>query len=327
MKLFQDSVFNRFILILLFTSLAILISVADRTPAHLEKRFPNVRLMDELKEYTHGVVDQTVSGPYVYRVLVPYSVKGISQLLPMMGEVTIDYFLKVFILFLCQISFFVYMRNIFSSFESLFAVLWLDYLVGFSLTAFQGPSVIETGDLFNLAVFIISLILIRRNSTILLYLLLFIGTFNRETTWFILPIVFLNDFMLKKGITRSLAVLFAIALPYFGLRFGIHTESPSWFIVNGISRNIPFLESTFTFQALSANLHFIALIGPLLFLAIIGFKDRPQFLKIAASVVPLFIIMHYFVGLINEFRIWIPLYVLLIPLAVDSLRNRFTNII
>ena len=312
---------NGFLIFLLFVTLATLISVADRAPIHLENSQRELHLRKHLELYVEQVVHHTIPGPFVYRILMPYTIDAVAQLVPAFSPVTIDFALKISLLIVCQVSFFSYTRIFFSSFEAIAGVLWLDLLLGFSLSSIQGPSVIETADVFNLAIFIMSMIAIIGDSPLLLVSLLFIGTLNRETTWFVLPIVMINDGVLKKGPYRSLMAFAAIAIPYFGLRLVIPSASPMWFMTEGIVRNIPFLSDEYTRAALSANAHLLILIAPLVFLAVRKFKDHPQFLRIAVSITPLFILVHYVTGWIIEARLWMPLFVLLVPLAIDTLRT------
>ena len=321
MRLFRLPEQNSYLILLVFAAVAALIAIADRAPIHLENSQRELQLSSGLELYVDQVVHHTIVGPFAYRVLMPYTVDAIARLLPVFNRVTVDFTLKIALLFLCQVSFFSYMRTFFSLFESITGVLWLDLLLGFSLSSIQGPSVIETADVFNLAIFIMSLIAIHGDSPAVLVSLLFIGTLNRETTWFILPIVILNDAVEKKGTYRSLIACAAISVPYFGLRLVIPSSSTDWFITEGVVRNIPFLSKEYTNAALSANAHVLILLAPLVLLALRRFNDHPLFLRVAASITPLFIIVHYIVGWVIEARLWMPLFALLLPLAIDTLRT------
>jgi hypothetical protein len=168
-------------------------------------------------------------------------------------------------------------------------------------------------------IFSLALHAIYRDRFILLCAVLFLGTFNRETTWILLPILFLREWFGPRAWRRLVVAIVAVALPYFGLRWLIASPAPIWFLTQDIRLNIPFISPQHTWGALVANLHLLFLLGPLIVLGIYRFREHPVFLQIAASIAPLFIIIHYVVGSIRETRLWMPLYLVLIPLALDNL--------
>ncbi|MCI0697048.1 hypothetical protein L0337_34205 [candidate division KSB1 bacterium] len=306
-------------LLLIFAGAAVMICIIDRAPMHLQSRFPEVRIQGEFQEYLDGVVDQTLPGPYVYRIFVPYLIFSLHKSLPLINMLTWDFGLKILILVFCQLAFFNYLRSFFSGMAALAGVLWFDILIGVSLFHIQGPSVIETADLMNVLIFSLALLAIYRGRFILLCAVLFVGTFNRETTWILLPILFLREWFGPCSWRRLLVAVAVVALPYFSLRWLITSPTPIWFLTQDIRLNIPLLSPQHTWGALVANLHLLFLLGPLIVLGIYRFREHPVFLRIAASIAPLFIIIHYIVGSIRETRLWMPLYLLLIPLALDNL--------
>ncbi len=296
-----------------------MLSIIDRAPMHLQSRFPEVQIQKEFHEYLGGVVDRTLPGPYVYRIFVPYLIFILHKGLPLINTLMWDLGLKILILTFCQLVFFNYLRSFFSGMVALAGVLWFDILIGVSLFHIQGPSVIETADLLNALVFGLALQAIYRNRFILLCVVLFCGTFNRETTWILLPILFLQEWFGGRSWRRFLIAVAAVALPYFGLHWLIASSTPIWFLTQDIRLNVPFLAPQHTWGALVANLHLFFLLGPLIVLGVYRFREHPVFLQIACSIVPLFIIIHYIVGSIRETRLWMPLYLLLIPVAIDNL--------
>jgi hypothetical protein len=96
-------------------------------------------------------------------------------------------------------------------------------------------------------------------------------------------------------------------------------QGNAWFTFEGLERNIPFLSKEYTATALVGNLHVIFLLGPLLLAGLYRFNEHPRFLRVAASIAPLFILVHYAVGTIVEARLWMPLFVVLIPLALRNI--------
>jgi hypothetical protein len=183
----------------------------------------------------------------------------------------------------------------------------------------MGPSVVETADIFNLVIFILALLTLYENKFFLFLLLIFFGTFNRETTWFLLPVLFLHDFKNKKGFYRTMIAFVVIALPYFGLRLLIHSDDASWFTIEKFSQNLPFLSSEMTTTALIANFHTATFLLPFIILTGMNFKKHPDFLRIAAFITPLFIAIHYVLGSIIETRLWLPLVIILIPTSLNTI--------
>lgn len=310
---------QRLALLFLFAGLAVTISIIDRAPMHLQSRFPEVRIRAEFQEYLDGVVHQTLPGPYVYRVFVPYLIFFLHRSLPDISPLFFDWALKIIILVFCQIVFFSYLRSFFSGIAAFAGVLWFDISIGVSLFHIQGPSVIETADLMIVLIFSLALRAIFLDRFVLLCAILFAGTLNRETTWMLLPILFLREWFGDRAWRRVLIAVAAVALPYFGLRWLIASPTTIWFLTQDIRGNIPFLSPQHTWVAIVANLHLLFLLGPSLLIGFHRFNAHPLFLRIAASITPLFIVIHYIVGSIRETRLWMPLYLLLIPLALNNL--------
>jgi len=307
------------IIVMLFCAIAVPLAIADRAPLHLEKYCPCVRLTTIMTLVVDGVNHSTAPGPFVYRVFIPYLAQGLHTVLPFLSLVNIDLVLKIFFLIICQFSFYYYLRIFFPSFVSLVGVFILDILLSFALSSIIGPSITENDDLMNLAIFTLSLIALNKNQLVYLLAFLFIGTFNRETTLLIIPIIFFNDYFSGKGIRRTLLACAAIVIPYLGLRIFIHSPEPNWFTFKWIIHNIPFLSSETTSNALIANAHLFFLLGPLIILSLMNYNKHPKFLRTASYITPLFIVVHYLVGRIIEVRLWIPLFVILIPLALNTL--------
>jgi hypothetical protein len=273
----------------------------------------------DFQEYMDGVIHGEYPGPVVYRVLAPYLVFWLHQGMPSMSPVTFDFLVKIFVLIAIQLSFFKYLRFFHDSFQALAGVFLFDALIGLTLSYHHGPSLPETGDLINVLVFILALTTLYLDRFALLCLILFLGTFNRETTWVLLPVLFLHDLLEGRPRWRILAALVSVAVPYFALRGLIDTPAPIWFRTDAIQDNLPFLSEESTHFALVSNVYFFVLLGPLVVTSLYQFKAHPRFLRIVGSMVPLFIVIHYAVGRIIETRIWMPLFIVLIPLVLHNL--------
>lgn len=307
------------LILLIFISFAYLLAIADRAPLHLEKNCPCIHFKADVSSYINGIIHTTSPGPYVYRIFIPYLAIGLYNIVPSLSLVDIDLILKILFIFLSQLTLYLYLRNFFRPIYSLLGVFILDILLSFTFSSILGPSIGENADLFNLIIFILALNAIYKNSFYLLLAILFIGTFNRETTIFLLPILFINDYTKRMNIYRSILACVVVAIPYFGLRFIIQSPEPNWLTFEGLIKNIPFLNQETTMNALMANIHTFFTLGALIVLSLTNFSKHPQFLRIAFSIVPLFILLHYIFGSVIETRLWIPLFAILIPLSIDTI--------
>ena len=106
---------------------------------HLEQRFPCVHLRVDITKYYEGVTEVTYPGPYVYRVLIPYLIKGIHIIVPVLSIVNIDLTIKIIILIFCQTVFYYYLTIFFSPIFSLAGVFYLDILLSFTFSSIPGP--------------------------------------------------------------------------------------------------------------------------------------------------------------------------------------------
>jgi hypothetical protein len=174
-------------------------------------------------------------------------------------------------------------------------------------------------DIFNVLIFVIAIFSLRQNKSFALYLSLVIGALNRETVWFIAPVVLIHDVIARKGYLRFIVAFFCIATPFIVLHLLIHSVDGSWFNLYGLPLNVPFLSSNLLMRVLVSNFHVMIFVGPLIALSAYRFKEQPLFLKIIASITPLFIVIHYVFGTVIESRLWLPLVVFLIPLASMNL--------
>jgi len=306
---------KKLILGILFASIAVLICLSERTPIHrAEFRTETIR---EFDLYYYGVVDRTLPGPYIYRVLIPFAIQGLTPLIPV-SPMNIDFALKCLLLFLCQIVFYTLLRSHLGELESITGVLLFALLLMFSLSYIHGPSVLETGDIANALVFAAALLLIERNKFMLLCLVGTLGMLNRETPIVLVPVLFLHDRFYNRGWFRSAILISVLAVVYLVPRVVIESPSANWFLFEGIPWNLPFVAENFA-KPLVANLRLLVLLGPLLLLGFSRFQEQPVLFKHAAILIPIFLLVHYVLATIIEARLWMPLFVVLIPMAMHTL--------
>ena len=312
---------KKFSRVILFLGIAIMLCIADRAPMHLNFHYKDVQIEQEFLSYFDGIVHGTAPGPYVYRILVPFFILNVQKIFSFADVLTIDFLLKIVLLYICQSYFFRYLRLFLGGVQSLAGVFLFDVYISLSLAYVQGPSFIETEDILNTLVFVAALDAIYRNRFMLLCGILFIGLLNRETVLLILPALVLADRSAKRGYMRSGLITAAMIMGYIGIRLFVGTKEFDWVTIGGMVLNIPYLSEKNALRAVTGNLHMIALLGPLITISAYNFKNHISFLKLAASIVPLFIVVHYVFGTIIETRLWMPLFVILIPLAIGNLQK------
>jgi hypothetical protein len=193
-------------------------------------------------------------------------------------------------------------------------------MLGFLLSFFKGPSVIETIDILNTLIIGAGLWAIYKRNYPLLATILFVGLLNRETPLLLLPILFLHEKLNKKNWSRVALISVFSLLVFAAPRFLINTASePVWFSSTDLAYNLPFYSDSSSREAIIANFRLIILLAPLMIIGLYKFKDHPKYLQIAAFMALALVVVHYFVGRIIETRLWMPLFPLLLPLVVRNL--------
>jgi hypothetical protein len=303
-------------LVFLFVGMAVTIALSDRAQIHPDVASARLSFQAALD----GVVHHTVDGPHVYRVLVYYLEWALARgtgIPPLM----IDFFLKSLLLLGIQWVFFSYLARFFSVPEAILGTVLLMLVQAASFGAVPGQWPSETMDLLNVFVFTLCVSLINAERFIPLLLLLFAGTLNRETTWLLLPIIAFRRFPERPDFSTLITATFAVAIPYFGVRLLVDTPEPSWWTMKALPENVGFLLEEYRWDAIVANVRLLVFLGPFLALSACRFREHPSFLLLTGSVIAPYILVHYLVGKIIEIRLWIPLLVILIPLALSGLSH------
>ena len=272
--------------------------------------------------YQNGVVDGSIGSPYAYRVLIPFSLQWSSRLLPFLELMNLDLLLKCVLLIVLQYSFWFYLREFMAPWPALAGVLVMNLMVGYALTFVQGPSVLESTDLFNLLVTVLALWGIYRRKWSLLVPLLFVAVFNRETPLLLWPIILCWQGWGRRGWLWPCCTALAVMIPYLGLRLFLEVDAVDWVLLDAAKHNIPFLAPDSLGHVMGANLKLLILLGPLGVIGFARFREQPKFLRAATTIILPFFAVHYLVGSVMETRLWMPLFPVLIPLALVNL-DRF----
>ena len=313
-------------LVVLFVCIAILLMIADRAPIHLDRRNPDPPISSDFTRHFDGVINGTIGGPYAYRVLVPWTTFAIHRVVPSVSNIDIDAALKTLVLFILQAAFFWSLRRYFQPWIALAGVLLLDVLIGYSLSYVLGPASGETTDLLNLLVFVLGLEFMLEPRTPALLILFVVGMLNRETPLLLVPLVFAVDRSERRGITRSCILLFASVAVYVGLRMALRVEGGSWFTMEGVAANIPGMATGMEGRALMSLLHVAVLLGPLFFMSAMGFMQKPLIFRGSIILAGVMVVIHFAVGTVIESRLWMPVFALLIPPSLETLRWHFGKI-
>ena len=295
---------------LFFTAVSVTLCLADRSSIHLDSAGAETEFESVLSSFA----EQKVDGPFAYRVLVPYLEWWLVQY-SSISPLTIDFFLKALTLAACQWIFWLYLRRFFGRIESLLGVFILDLFIMASLSTVVGQWPSETAEILNILTFALVLYLANDGRYLLLLPVLFVGTFNRETTWLLLPLIAATS----RKPAWVLCAVAAVIIPYSFLRLMIESPKPLWWTTDALARNIPLLSPTTTANGFVANIRLIFMLGPFLLAGAFGFRDHPRFLRLTSWIIPSYFIAHYVFGNIIEIRLWVPLLVVLVPLALSGL--------
>jgi len=312
---------QRLIEALLFLSFAFVILLNDRAPLHLQTWYPSVNFEATFHQYWQDVVTGNLPGPFAYRIAIPALYGKIAEWFGPPVLLSFDLGLKLIFLFLTQILFFNYLEKFFSRLVAFSGVGLLCFFTTWGLSFITGPSVIETIDLLNLLFFVAILHCLQQEKFLLACTLALLSMFNRETCLLLaaLPVFHLGK---KQGWQKSLVLAAAMAIPYISLRVFLPTSSVMGFSLLALKLNVPFLSAETTGRALISNLHFWGVVGPLLLAAWFGRKNLPNFLRAALLIAPSFIAVHYVFGTIIERRLWLPLFILVMPGVLQFFRNQ-----
>jgi hypothetical protein len=171
-------------------------------------------------------------------------------------------------------------------------------------------------------IFIAALIALHGERFLLLCSVLFVGMLNRETPLLLIPSIFLLELQRRRVWLHFTGATLVLAMTYLGIHLLVPvTAGGSWFNFDLIGQNLPFLSPEKATEVEVSNLHVVALLGPLIVLGFYRFPRHPSFLKISAFTIPPYILVHYLVGAVIESRLWLPLLVILIPLALSTLQG------
>ena len=277
---------------------------------------PDNSVQDIHKSY----IDKTINFPFRYRILVPFTIEYARMITGLPIKLLYDAFTFIF-LWMSLALFFFFLKKFLSDTESLLGVLLMNSLYCASYNLFQPCDII----VLFIAV-VSSLIIVNKlddmRYNLLLLAMLFIGTFNKETTFFIALTyaIFKVDSYLKTKKASELilaaASFISCIIPYLLLRIflGLGGERGGYefMLFNNFTQPI---------QLLSAAAFF----GVILFLAVKDFNAKPKDLCLMFASGIVYMIVNLFIGLYGELRLFIPVMVFLIPMFLLQVRSEMSK--
>ncbi len=277
------------------------------------------RVDDPIKQErldTHNrIVNRTARAPERYRVLVPYlldlPIRALAQFMPYekaFGRVYAAYYWLAISVMLYALH--LGLRTYFTSEQALVGVLLAASTLPMALRyhAYSPYSLLEP------TFFALALLWIREERHVLLALLTLIATLNRETGIFVVFFL-LAVAPLDRRHVRSAATLLTIwAATFWGLRW-YAGDAPRFFDLRTTWHG-----NTHTIEQLMiAATSWLLMLGALWLYAVMGISRAPAFVRRSALVLPAYALTILMWGAWVEVRLWLPMYPVILPLALSYL--------
>jgi len=249
----------------------------------------------------------SAGAPNVYRMFSVVAAEAVHVALHI--SPTAAYMLNgTLFVFLAMCVFHVFLKKWFSSELSFAAVLFT-----FAALPLTYGHITQPWDQFTLLTFALGFLAIRDRKDAWLVPIILVGTFNRETTIFLVLAYFLCRFDEDpKGRLLAYCVVYGLcwAGPYLGIReyIGPRDYYTDYWMVE---KNVTEWYYSIAFPALLFGIFWI--------LALMDIRKKPKFLVRSAMIIPPFFILHFFMANMMEVRLFTTLFFLMVPLALFSL--------
>ena len=259
-------------------------------------------------EFIPAVVSGTADAPERYRVLLPFTIAGLSNVSGI-SLANAWHFIRFLSFVAAYAVMFVYLRNWFTETYALFGTT----LVAATLPLTFTNSWAHPDHIAELALFTAGCAAIAANRFWALAGILAVATVNRETAIFLVPLYLLTAPTVRARLGGALLLAAEWAGIFFALRLWRGFVYYDYF---QLQRNLQFfklLPSAYDPYYRIYAYFAILLFGGLLFIAAAGAGPRPLFVSRALLVVPLFCVVAFSISSIIESRIFTPLYPLIMP--------------
>jgi hypothetical protein len=306
--------------VILILSVAAVVTYGYLHDNNRQKLGPRLELHDE-------ILSGTASAPYRYRVLVPFAVEGLVQLLSTRLTrahafgLAYDIYDLLAVFFLLGMLFW-WSRTWFTAPQALTGVLFVAATMPIALKDhyFQPWSLLESG-LFSAAL----LAMHRQHYSVLLGIMA-AATLNKETAIFIVLAFLLtldgpSRFKAwRHSSSMSIACLGGLFLVWLsihaGLRYALGHGSLLSRVPGLIARNLA--EDSLVRTGINASLF----LGGFWVFAAMGLRDAPRFIRRVALIIPFYLAAVLIWGVWYEVRLLMPLYPVLVPLGLSFLYLR-----
>ncbi len=277
---------------------------------YLKTRF----MLDAFDSWHASIMRIEQAAPIQYRVISYWIPELITRALGI--EPWLAYlFERFFFLYLVAVLFYGFSRRWLSSAESVLTLLAFFYLYNLSVYAHFQPA-----EEINLLVFLLGFMAIERRKFGWLLLVMALGTLNKQTVVFLIPIHAAYEAIRAKEFTLSLAARSLIlAFTFFALRFAVRFaigERPPYTDLWQIEYNLRYLESLDP-----RGLYFLlpSLIPMGLILA--SWRVQPILMRALTPTIVLFVISHFLIARLLEFRLFMPLAFVTLPATILFFRQ------
>ena len=266
-------------------------------------------------EFIPAVVSGTADAPERYRVLLPFTIAGLSNGVGL--SLANAWHLVRFISFVAAyVLMFAYLRRWFSETASLFGTT----LVAATLPLTFTNSWAHPDHIAELALFTAGCAAIAANRVWALAAILAVATLNRETAIFLVPLYLVTASSVRERLIAAGLLAAEWAGMFVALRVWRGFVGYDYFQAQ---RNLQFLKllpSAYDPYYRIYAYFAIVLFGGLLLVAAGASGPRPLFISRALLVVPLFCVVAFSISSIIESRIFTPLYPLIMPAVMFGCR-------
>ncbi|KAA1244142.1 hypothetical protein [Aquimarina sp. RZ0] len=306
---------------LTFVCVSILIALIDKTPLTLDNRIGTNYMKNGFYLMYDGILDQSIEAPYSYRFLIVNLIDLIATITSF-TPINLAFILNILFIYFTLHWFTIYSRQFVSPFIAFLTALILSFYIAIIQTQVIGIIIIETQDILNVLFMIGLLVLAKREQWLFFGCILALSILNRET-----PLILLLpfSFLLFKN-KKYLPLIWINAmgvLTYLSIRFLMDVPQGSYPDFSNLKTNFPGFHLDFIGRALEYNLHLLVLLLPILYLSLKKIMEKSiQIKAIVLTIIP-FMIIHYIMGSIIELRLFLPLIVLLLPIAILNLKKEF----
>lgn len=276
-------------------------------------------------EHVAGVFSGQQSPPYQYRVLKPILGRAFDAAIsPLIGDRRwqhiISYGLLSFMTFLgIFLAFYSYLQRYFSGSTALIGVLALQVVIPLSTTGYY-----MEGDFINLLFYILGLSLIRQEKDAYLPVLVGLGTLNREQFVFIL-IWYFAYFIGQKRLTLRRVLLASVSLlvwfaVYIGIRMYFGFKPSQYTVALHIASN-----SNMGILFTSILPLWISNVAGFVVLSIFAFKKSNVFHRLSLLSLLAYVISFFVNGNMWELAKFLPAYLIMIPMSLQTLTGEFIS--